>query len=221
MLYMSSLLLVHSLLWYVLLYNMIMYIDNGERQLMKLAIVLITALLSSLAYAESAENLQEARSSAALLGKSLQTELVGAMQSGGPLAAISFCNTRAMPISQEISAQTGWQVERTSLLVRNSQNTADAWERQQLKQFEERLAAGEPVSQLEVLDVQQQGSQKTERYMKAIAIGEPCLACHGEQISAELSEQLYRLYPEDKARGYTLGQLRGAFTLQRTTSVAK
>lgn len=186
---------------------------------MKLSIVLIATLLSSVAFAETADNLQEARSSAVLLGKSLQTELVGAMKSGGPLAAIGFCNTRAMPISEEISAETGWQVGRTSLLVRNPENNADAWEKQQLEQFEKRLAAGEAANQLEVLDVQQEGEQKTERYMKAIVVGEPCLACHGEEISTQLSEQLYSLYPEDKARAYKLGQLRGAFTLQRSSTV--
>lgn len=187
---------------------------------MKLIIVLMSTLLSGLVFAENTESIREARGNAALLGQSLQTELINAMKSGGPLAAINFCHIKAMPISQDISATTGWQVGRTSLRLRNVDNRPDGWEKKQLKLFEKRLAAGEPANELEVFEVQQKGDQQTERYMKAIVIAQPCLVCHGEALSTELSTQLYSLYPQDKARGYKLGELRGAFTLQRVSTAA-
>src|SRR5690554_4040629 len=186
--------------------------------MMRVVFGLLIALCVSQALADTS-TLEEARSHAMLLGKSLKNELVAAMKSGGPLTAISLCNARAMPISQEVSSRTGWQVGRTSLLVRNPENTADAWENQQLKMFEQRLAAGEPAEQIEVLEVSTEGH--TTRYMKAIVIEEACLACHGEAIAPVLSEQLYSLYPEDKARGYRLGQLRGALSLQRDHTSTK
>lgn len=165
--------------------------------------------------AESQEPATQARNHALLLGKTLQAELMQAMQAGGAPAAVAVCNTKAMPISAQISEQTGWQVARTSLKVRNAANTADAWEAEQMQAFEQRLKQGESPATLESYAVVEQDGKKLERFMKAIPTQEGCLACHGDKISTELSQQLYSLYPNDQARGFAVGQLRGAFTLQR------
>ena len=53
------------------------------------------------------------------------------------------------------------------------------------------------------------------RMMKAIPTGEACLGCHGKEIKPELTAVIDRRYPQDKARGFALGELRGAFTLRR------
>ena len=44
----------------------------------------------------------------------------------------------------------------------------------------------------------------------------PCLKCHGENLDPETAAILDELYPQDKARGYKAGQVRGAFTLKKT-----
>ena len=49
------------------------------------------------------------------------------------------------------------------------------------------------------------------RVMQAIALGEPCLACHGKTLKPELAALLEQRYPQDQARGYELGALRGAY----------
>ncbi len=36
--------------------------------------------------------------------------------------------------------------------------------------------------------------------------------CHGEKISQELSAELNKLYPNDKATGFKKGDIRGAFS---------
>jgi hypothetical protein len=54
------------------------------------------------------------------------------------------------------------------------------------------------------------------RYMKAIpTAAKPCLACHGAKISPEVAAKLDDIYPEDKARGYGAGDIRGAFTIRQ------
>ena len=55
------------------------------------------------------------------------------------------------------------------------------------------------------------------RYMRAIPVGEVCLACHGDaaQIDPQLKAQLDASYPQDRATGYSLGQIRGALTVKR------
>ena len=55
----------------------------------------------------------------------------------------------------------------------------------------------------------------TFRYMKAIPTGGVCLACHGEKIAQPIAAKLDSLYPDDQARGFKQGELRGAFTLSK------
>lgn len=49
--------------------------------------------------------------------------------------------------------------------------------------------------------------------MRAIVIEPPCLACHGEALAAPVAAAIDALYPQDEARGYRAGELRGAFTI--------
>ncbi len=51
--------------------------------------------------------------------------------------------------------------------------------------------------------------------MKAIPTQEVCLACHGEKIDKATAAKLAKLYPKDKARGFKVGDLRGAFTMSK------
>ena len=51
------------------------------------------------------------------------------------------------------------------------------------------------------------------RYMKAIPTGPVCLTCHGEEIAPEVEESLRTAYPHDRALGYGLGDIRGAFSI--------
>lgn len=174
----------------------------------------IGALIWGGAQAQDA-TLLAARASAQKLGQALQAELSAAMQSGGPMAAIEVCNVRALPLAQQISQQQGWQVGRTSTRLRNPQNRADDWELAQLAKFAERIQAGESADTLEVLQQQAHHGQTVVRYMKAIVVQPACLACHGSALPDEVSARLDQLYPQDRARGYQAGDLRGAFTLQR------
>ena len=188
---------------------------------MKLSLAVTTALLSTLASAWTTEpeiGVEQARRAALTLGKTLKQELVTAMQKGGPVEAIAVCNLKAMPLAEQISQETGWQVGRTSLRVRNPANTPDDWERRQLQQFQARFTAGEPLASIEAVTTQQRNGKTVQRFMKAIAVQAPCLACHGTELAPAVAQQLDALYPNDRARGYQLGDLRGAFTLERVIS---
>lgn len=84
-----------------------------------------------------------------------------------------------------------------------------------LKKFDERRVAGEDPAKIEYSEVVTAGGKKTFRYMKAIPTQELCLACHGETIDKATSAKLAKLYPKDKARGFKVGDLRGAFTMSK------
>lgn len=56
--------------------------------------------------------------------------------------------------------------------------------------------------------------KKVFRYIKAIPTGEICLNCHGgDTVKPEIEALLAEFYPNDKARGYSAGDIRGAFTI--------
>ena len=142
----------------------------------------------------------------------LKGELVGAMKAGGPVNAIETCNLKAPAIASMISEKKGWRVARTSLKLRNPSNAPDAWETRVLKYFDKRKAAGDDPTKMEVYQV----VDGTFRYMKAIpTAAEPCLACHGGKVPPKVEEALKDLYPDDKARGYKAGDIRGAFTISQ------
>jgi len=85
-----------------------------------------------------------------------------------------------------------------------------------LESFESQKSYGADLSKLvwsETVDVD--GGQEF-RFMKAIPTGTVCLMCHGTQISPEVTEAIANLYPEDKATGYSDGDIRGAFVVTRS-----
>lgn len=143
----------------------------------------------------------------------LQT-VTAAMQQGGPLAAVQACQMQAPQIAAQHS-QAPWKVGRTALKVRNPANAPDAWERQVLQDFAARAAAGEKLDGM--LHAEVVGNEF--RLLKAIPTGQPCLTCHGEKLDPELLDLLAQRYPADAARGFTLGELLGAFSLRRPLAV--
>jgi hypothetical protein len=149
----------------------------------------------------------------------LKSELGKGMKAGGPVAAIGVCNTTAPAIAMKHSENSGWHVARTSLKLRNPANAPDAWETKILQQFEQRRAKGEGPDTLAYAEIVENGDDKYFRFMKGIVMPPmekmPCLMCHGENIDANTAAKLDELYPQDKARGYKAGQVRGAFTLKK------
>lgn len=178
---------------------------------------LALALLSGIAFSAHADpRVDEARALVKEFASSLQGELKQAMKAGGAIQAIEVCHSRAPEIAAELSTREGWEVARTSLKRRNAGNAPDAWEREVLQQFEARKAAGEPPAQIEYSETVSEGGETVFRYMKAIPTQQVCLACHGgDAVAPEVADRIATYYPDDQARGYAEGDLRGAFSLTR------
>lgn len=146
----------------------------------------------------------------------LQSELKAAIETGGPVEAISVCKDRAPAIAAELSESSGWTIGRVSLKTRNTTlGTPDAWETQVLESFETRLANGQPVDTLSQAEVVEKDGGRSFRFMKAIPTQELCLACHGKTIGEPVVQALEEHYPNDRARGFEVGDIRGAFTLSK------
>lgn len=147
----------------------------------------------------------------AFAGK-LKPTLKSAIQTGGFVHAIDVCSDEAPKIAASLSAETGWDVKRVSLKARNKTSaTPDTFERMVLEQFDERQVKGEPASGMMFSDVV--GSDY--RFMKAQGAEGLCLNCHGDSLQPDVKNALAERYPEDMATGYSLGQIRGAFSLTK------
>lgn len=165
-----------------------------------------------------AQHVSESRTLVQEFTKSLKRELKIGLQAGGPVYAIGVCNINAPAIEVSLENDSGWDVGRTSLRIRNPRNIPDAWERHILETFEERLLAGEKASEIEYYEVVQEDDEQVFRYMKAIPTAELCESCHGSALDASVKQRLRELYPMDHARGYRAGDIRGAFTFAKSLS---
>jgi hypothetical protein len=139
------------------------------------------------------------------------------MARSGPEGAIEVCRDKAPQMARAASEETGWAIRRVSLNNRNPKAVPDAWERAVLEDFDRRAAAGEAPGTLEKGELVTEAGQKTYRYMKALPTAELCLGCHGApaSLSPAVRAKLAALYPQDKAVGYSAGQIRGAITLKK------
>jgi hypothetical protein len=57
-------------------------------------------------------------------------------------------------------------------------------------------------------------------YMQAIVTQPLCVACHGTALAPDVASALARLYPSDRATGFAVGDLRGAFVVRWPASHA-
>ncbi|RLA58855.1 MAG: hypothetical protein DRQ89_14850 [Epsilonproteobacteria bacterium] len=153
-----------------------------------------------------------ARSAVNEFGTTLKAALGGALATGDLIAALDVCSDQAPQMAATVSAQSGITVGRTSEKPRNSANSPTDWQLAVLREWRADKDHGKDISKREFY-VEQPGGGF--RYMRPILIKPPCLTCHGETQSAELKAALEIRYPDDRATGYKLGDLRGAFVAQK------
>ena len=141
--------------------------------------------------------------------RTLVGSLTGAMEEGGPLAAIDFCSGEAIPLTLQVQEglDEGLELKRTSFRYRNPLNAPDQAEEEALLHFEDALAAGESSPATYV----QRVSPDEYRFYRALYLGEVCLQCHGDpdSMDAAVLSAIRERYPGDLAVGYEAGDFRG------------
>ena len=146
--------------------------------------------------------------------KSLQKELVQALDVDGPVKAIDVCNLAAPTLAAARSEKYGIEVGRTALKLRNQSNAPDEFEKRILEDFAAKIAKGVKPERIEHAEfVTDSDGKKVFRYMRPIIMkAKPCSMCHGTNITAEVTAAIAKHYPNDQAVGFKPGELRGAFT---------
>ncbi len=186
---------------------------------MKKALIALAtlSLFAAPTFADEAKMLEEARGLPAKMVPKLLEVLSTEINNGGYTGAITVCRDKAPAMAKGLSDQTGWAIRRVSLKNRNPKAVPDAWENAVLEDFDRRLASGENPATLDKSEVVTVDGKKTFRYMKALPTQDLCLHCHGapDKVAPETQAKLKELYPDDKAIGYDLKQIRGAITAKK------
>ncbi len=152
------------------------------------------------------------QTASAELLQTLGSQLKSHMKSGGPVDAANFCAQSAYPLTDSVakSFEKEVQIKRVSLKYRNPANAPQADEQSVLESFEKLHGEGAALPQ----EVVKKVDDDTYKYFKPLLINnEVCLKCHGVIENEALKKTIQEHYPEDRATGYRMGDLRGAIVV--------
>lgn len=179
----------------------------------------MTCTLSNVSGAEERDSTHEApplndvKATAKRYGGALQEILQKRMAEHGPPGAVDACSVEAVRIGSEMSRETGWSIKRVTARARNPLDMPDEYEAKKLDAFASQSKT--PDATLASYEVVEENGVRYARFMKGITIKPVCLTCHGDSnATAAVDQKLAELYPNDKARGYQLGDLRGALSIK-------
>jgi Protein of unknown function (DUF3365) len=166
-------------------------------------------LIAGAAWAQEPTPRERVAAAAAGLGEVLKQLLSEELKRGGFEGAAKSCSESAQTVTEEFAKEKGMEIRRVSLKYRNRKDQPDEWESVRLREW---AASGGPPK--EVFETVTENGRQYLRYLKPITIQAMCLSCHGasDQIPAEVSVLLNERYPRDKATGYKVGELRGAYS---------
>ena len=133
--------------------------------------------------------------------KAFMGELKAGLQSG-PYEAIDSCHLKA-PHLVEHDKSDKYNVGRTALKVRNKENAPKTWMKEILNDYKSSTAKSPKAAK-----VYQVKNKKV--YVEPIYIKPLCLNCHGKKRGS-VFKKLSKLYPDDEAFGYDVGDFRGLF----------
>lgn len=153
--------------------------------------------------------LAKGRQAANVLTDTLRDQQIANVREKGAGASLPQCYYQALTVSKEVETTTGVRIKRTSSKLRNPGNAPDSFEQEALARFE-RFARDGMMPSDEIRKEKLDG-KPVFRYVKPITMGASCVPCHAEKsaLSEDVLRALDEKYPEDKAVGYKVGDLRG------------
>ena len=181
-----------------------------------IACVVMSGALLSWATAAELPGLRAAQELALRVIEETRELMQVEVRARGPAGALQQCSKIALGLAKQ-HEEEGWRVRRVSVKYRNPADAPDEYEARALDGFAALKAKGELQVDTEHAEVVTEEGRRYLRYLKPIVMGSPvCLSCHGgpDEISPEVKPELQRLYPQDKATGYRVADLRGAVSVK-------
>lgn len=140
----------------------------------------------------------------------LMSNLKKKMGEDGVEEAVQYCSVNAINLTKEIEDRRNIKIKRATHKPRNPMNKADEEEMKALEMYIKALESGEELKPMVAKD----GSR---RFFSPIKLNQTCLPCHGtpnRDISEEVLAKIDDLYPEDKARNFKAGDIRGIWSIK-------
>lgn len=156
--------------------------------------------------------IQEGRKIARATFQTLNSNLQNAISVGGITHALQFCSAEAIPLTDSLSAHHNVSIRRASHKPRNPYNTADLLEAYVIKKYIDKLESNK-----ELQPVTYANKNSITFHAPIIITNQLCLNCHGQpgkDISESNLATIQELYPEDQATGFSMGELRGVWTIR-------
>lgn len=141
-------------------------------------------------------------------GGLLSSNLLAAITRGGPTNALEFCSLHALTLTRSVGTNQPVTIRRVTHRPRNPANRAQADELAVLEKFRALLKPGQVPGPLLTTN-----AAGTVSFFAPIVLNNPlCLNCHGQprtEVQPATLAAVRRLYPQDQATGFKLGDLRG------------
>ncbi|HIO70486.1 MAG TPA: DUF3365 domain-containing protein [Campylobacterales bacterium] len=170
------------------------------------------ALLGTLYGEDFQEIFKIGQKGAKTLLTTLKSEMKKQIKENGIEGAAQFCAFNAMVLTHKVNQELGENVsvKRISTKYRNPMNKPNESEAKILFMLEN---TNSPV----LTKVERKGEEDKEiyKFYQPLRIKPVCLKCHGtaEDMPEGIRNTIHKIYPEDKATGYKLGDLRGAIVV--------
>jgi hypothetical protein len=141
----------------------------------------------------------------------LGRNLMKAIEKRGFEYAVSYCRLKASEIVDSVAFEQNATVQRVSDKPRNPRNAANDKELEYIQRYQQALAKAEDW------DHQIDQTDQRNTFYTPIITQPLCLNCHGE-LGSDVEDKLYvrirSQYPQDKAIGYGLTEVRGLWKIQ-------
>jgi hypothetical protein len=161
--------------------------------------------------AEKTQYLEDGKKVAVLAQSALSKQLLNSLDDYGVPYTLDFCKSVALPLLDTLSSSYKCTIRRTSLKVRNPQDAPTKAEKAMLEAF-----AKQDESDAEIEPVVQALNAEEVAFYTPIRLQAACLGCHGQEgtdIHPTHVGLIKKLYPDDQATGYKLGDLRGMWSI--------
>ncbi len=134
------------------------------------------------------------------------------LKANGPEDALHFCANNAYDLTKQVSDKYGKKIDvkRISLKPRNPSNAPSKAEKMILEKLE---ASYKETGKPQPVVVEEK--DKTIVYKPLVIKKKACIICHGDvaKNNPKLYKKIKSIYPNDKATGYKMGDLRGAIVV--------
>jgi cytochrome c553 len=141
----------------------------------------------------------------------LGSNLMSVLKTEGSIGALEYCNLNAKGLLDSMQQELGVSIKRVSDKNRNPDNAANLDELEYIMKARHTL---QDKSELKPKLIENR--EKLVAYYP-IVTNKMCMQCHGEEgieIEPKTLAKIKELYPEDKATGYGINQLRGIWVVE-------